>query len=231
MKKAVFFDAGGTLIHVDYDRVGRAVWPTGRRALRSEWLAAEYAGRAAIEEAMMRGDAPTDSSRWGVFFRAMLSEMGIDPEGFELVAPRIVAEHQRSHLWCVSGPEIARALADLRRAGYFVAVISNADGTVERLLDQVGLTSHLSFVIDSGLVDVEKPDPRIFQMALERAGVKAEESYYVGDLYPVDVTGARAAGLEPVLLDPLGRYAGRDCRTTPDVPTFAAELVSAVAAA
>lgn len=229
--KAVFFDAGGTLIHVDYDRVGQAVFPTGRRALRSEWIAAEYAGRAAIEEAMMKGDAPTDQSRWGVFFKAMLAEMGIDPAGFELAAPRVVEEHKKSHLWCVSGPEIGQALADLRKAGYFVAVISNADGTVAKLLERAGLMPHISFVIDSGLVDVEKPDPRIFHMALERAGVRAEDSYYVGDLYPVDVVGARAAGMEPVLLDPLGRYAGRDCRTITDIPSFANELVSAVAAA
>jgi putative hydrolase of the HAD superfamily len=160
----------------------------------------------------------------------MLSELGVDPQSFDLVAPRVVAENKRASLWCVSSPETIQALADLREAGYLVAVISNADGTVEKLLEAAGLLPYLEFVIDSGKVGVEKPDRRIFEMALERAGVTAEESYYVGDIYPVDVIGARNAGLTPVLLDPLGRYAGRDCQTAADVPAFADALVSAARA-
>lgn len=229
--KAVFFDAGGTLIHIDYDRLGQAVWPTGRRVSKADWIAAEYVGRAAVEEAMMSGLAASDNTRWKLHFAAMLKELGVDPDSFQLIAPRIIEENKRENLWCVSTPEIRQSLSELREAGYFVAVISNADGTVETLLERAGLLPYLEFVIDSGRVGVEKPDRRIFEMALEKAGVRAEDSWYVGDIYPVDVVGARAAGLKPVLLDPLGRYAGRDCRTTPDVPTFAAQLVSAARAA
>jgi len=58
---------------------------------------------------------------------------------------------------------------------------------------------------------VEKPDPRLFAIALERAGGRAETTVHVGDLYYVDVVGARAAGLQPVLLDVAGLYAGCDC--------------------
>ncbi len=86
----------------------------------------------------------------------------------------------------------------------------------------------LDFVVDSGAVGVEKPDPAIFRIALERAGVSAAEAMHVGDLFPVDVVGARRAGLEPVLLDPLGRYADRGCRTSPDVPTLCRELVTSL---
>jgi len=139
----------------------------------------------------------------------------------------VMEAHRQKHLWTSVQPGTAEALAALNRAGFFVAVISNADGTVEKLLTGAGLTPHLRFILDSGLVGVEKPDRRIFDMALERAGVGAAESYYVGDLYPVDVVGARNAGLTPVLLDPLGRYGHREVRTAPDVPSFARELVSA----
>jgi putative hydrolase of the HAD superfamily len=85
--------------------------------------------------------------------------------------------------------------------------------------------------VDSGAVGIEKPDPRIFAMALALADVAPDEALYVGDLYPVDVVGARRAGLEPVLLDPLGRYGDRDCRTSPDVPTLCRELVASRRAA
>jgi putative hydrolase of the HAD superfamily len=62
------------------------------------------------------------------------------------------------------------------------------------------------------VVGVEKPDPRIFRLGLRAAGVGAAEAVYVGDLYSVDVLGARTAGLDGVLLDPHGFWAPRDCR-------------------
>ena len=76
-------------------------------------------------------------------------------------------------------------------------MVSNADGRVESFLRHVGITKYLDFVVDSGLVGVEKPDPRIFEIALERAQVRKDEVVHVGDVYEVDVVGARAAGIEP----------------------------------
>ena len=95
-------------------------------------------------------------------------------------------------------------------AGYRVGVVSNADGRVEALFDQVGLTPYVEFVIDSHVVGVAKPDPRIFRMGAERLRLPPEECLYVGDLYAVDVLGARAAGLRPLLLDPFERHADWD---------------------
>jgi putative hydrolase of the HAD superfamily len=230
--KAVFFDAGGTLLHIDYRRVASAIRSVLGRAPEPEaFVAAEYAGRAAVERLMATGATSTDDGRWSVHFQAMLADVGIGVEEFALVGPAIRDEHRRLHLWTTTRPGTATALASLAHAGYLVAVISNADGTVERLLAGAGLREHLAFVVDSGVVGVEKPDRRIFEIALERGGVRADESYYVGDIYPVDVLGARAVGMEPVLLDPLGRYADRDCRTAPDVPALSRELVSALEAA
>ena len=96
-------------------------------------------------------------------------------------------------------------LSRLQADGYRLAVISNADGSVEGLLEAVGVREHFEFVIDSGTVAWEKPDTRIFEEALGRLGVAAHESLYVGDLFHVDVVGARAAGLDAVLVDPLAR--------------------------
>ena len=62
---------------------------------------------------------------------------------------------------------------------------------------------------------VEKPDPRIFRIALERAGVAATEAVYVGDLYSIDVVGARAAGLSAILMDPGACWGARDCPSAP----------------
>jgi putative hydrolase of the HAD superfamily len=107
-----------------------------------------------------------------------------------------------------------RALAD---AGVPLGVVSNSDGTVERqLLDtelcQVGKGAGVpvAIVVDSHVVGVTKPDPAIFHLALDAMGVDAAECLYVGDTVTYDVTGARAAGLRPVHLDPYGFCAAPD---------------------
>ena len=96
-----------------------------------------------------------------------------------------------------------------------MGVISNSNGTVRALLGALGLARHLDFVVDSFEVGVEKPDARIFALALGRAGVEPPEAVYVGDLYSVDVRGARAAGLQGILLDPGGHWGQRDCPCVP----------------
>ena len=74
---------------------------------------------------------------------------------------------------------------------------------------------------------VEKPDPRIFQIALERMGIDPADALYVGDLYEVDAMGARAAGLDVVLLDPSGGHSGRDVKTVRSLVELADELLAA----
>ena len=231
MIRAVFFDAGGTLVHVDYARVQGALRRSvGRaptvRALRD----AEYAGRAAVEAATGADPALRDGTRWQVHFFGALTSLGFSKDELAKAGPEIRAEHARGNLWTVVQPGAREGLAALRRHGLAVACISNSDGTVAALLARAGFGDVLDFVIDSGVVGVEKPDPAIFALALARAGVAAAEAVHVGDLFSVDVVGARRAGIEPVLLDPLGRYADRGCRTAPDVPSFCHELVSSLGA-
>jgi HAD superfamily hydrolase (TIGR01509 family) len=230
--RAVLFDAGGTLINPHYERVCAVFQRVLGRAPRPEAFAdAEYAGRAAVEAMMAGPAASSDGDRWTVNFLAMFQALGFSAAEIRRVAPHVVAEHKAANLWTEPVPGAAAGLAELRGAGYVVGCVSNADGTVDRLLAGAGLAEHLSFIVDSGAVGIEKPDPRIFAMALEMAGVAPDEALYVGDLYPVDVLGARRAGIEPVLLDPLGRYGDRGCRTSPDVPTLCRELVASRRAA
>ena len=229
MLRAIFFDAGGTLVHVDYARVRDALLRSVGRAPTVQGLAdAEYAGRAAVEAAMEADPALRDGSRWQVHFFGALTSLGFGRDEMVKAGPEIRAEHERANLWTVVQPGVPAGLAALRAQGLAVACISNSDGTVADLLAGVGLGGMLDFVVDSGVVGVEKPDPAIFALALDRAGVAAAEAMHVGDLFAVDVVGARRARIEPVLLDPLGRYADRGCRTSPDVPSLCRELVSSL---
>lgn len=147
----------------------------------------------------------TEDHVWREYFLTLFRECGVSEADMPAVGERIKEIHDDDHLWSHVEEDTAAVLDALLEAGYRLAVVSNADGRVERLLEDVGVRDRFEFVLDSHVVGVEKPDPRIFLQACERLGVEPERCLYVGDLYPVDVVGARAAGLRAVLLDPLGR--------------------------
>ena len=98
-----------------------------------------------------------------------------------------------------------------RDAGLIVGVISNSNGSVERALEIAGLAPLLDFVIDSSVVGISKPDPRVFALGLQAASTAPAETVYVGDSYFVDVVAARRAGLGAVLFDPGRTWGARDC--------------------
>jgi putative hydrolase of the HAD superfamily len=97
------------------------------------------------------------------------------------------------------------------------ACVSNSDGRAEAHLERFGLREGLEFVVDSALVGVEKPDPRIFRIALDRMGIPAGRALYVGDIRAGDEVGSRAAGMHFVLLDPFGDYASDGVAAIPDI--------------
>ena len=104
-----------------------------------------------------------------------------------------------------------------RARGVKVAIISNSEGMLERLFTDLGVLGHFDLVVDSGKAGIEKPDPRIFEIALERFGVPASRALHLGDMFATDVLGARAAGIRTALIDPYQHYAGRHAEV-PRVP-------------
>ena len=103
------------------------------------------------------------------------------------------------------------ALAALRARGHRLVVVSNANGKLRHLFERVGLIDAVDALFDSCDEGVEKPDPRFFNIALERTGSTSDTTIHVGDLYHVDVVGARSAGIRPVLVDAADLYEGCDC--------------------
>jgi putative hydrolase of the HAD superfamily len=82
---------------------------------------------------------------------------------------------------------------------------------VEQLLRELDLHHRFDVIIDSHHAGFEKPDPAIFAAALTQLGVEPSSAVYIGDFYAIDVLGARAAGVEAILLDPLGITLEADC--------------------
>ena len=105
-----------------------------------------------------------------MYFSELFRRVGLPEDRFPPLGQRLFARHAERNLWSRVRERTLETLEELRRRGFRLAVISNADGRVEALLEQVGLRSPFEFVIDSQVVGLEKPDPRIFRLGLERAG-------------------------------------------------------------
>lgn len=104
--------------------------------------------------------------------------------------------------------DVVPALTTLRRAGVRLAVVSNWDSRLPRLLDDLGLSAHLDAIVVSCREGREKPDPALFLTALARIGGRAATALHVGDRPDLDGIGARAAGVDAVLVDRSGARAG-----------------------
>lgn len=196
--RAVLFDAGGTLIHVDGPRVCRAA---GVDFDAAAFRTAEGEAVAAVRRLVLERPESRDAERIPLYMTTLVRGLGLDREdACREAAGRIAAEHGRANLWSKAADDAAETLSGLRARGYRVAVISNADGRVRRLLEVAGLAPHLEFVVDSAEVGLEKPDPRIFHAATDRLALAPEACAYVGDIYEIDVVGAERAGLSAILV-------------------------------
>lgn len=220
--KAVLFDAGNTLLFLDYSRLAPAVGRATGVPLTVEGLAAQ-AGPAA--RSLERRDG-TDRERATRYLESLFRLAGVPEDRMQVVRDTLLTLHLERHLWGGMDPETPAALERLRAAGYRLAVISNSDGRASEGLAAAGILDAFELVIDSALVGVEKPDPRIFSITLERMGLLPSEAVYVGDIYEVDVVGGRAAGLDVILLDPLGLHAGRDVPTAVSIAAVAGMLTA-----
>jgi putative hydrolase of the HAD superfamily len=223
--RALLLDAGGVLVRPSFARVAQALRAHGVKADPSALAAAEPRAKRALDRPPSPGFA-TDAERGWHYFDLVLDEAGIPRSPATVAALREVkAWHDRHCLWEDVPEGVRPSLERLRAAGLGLAVVSNTNGTLRHLFDRLGLTSAFDTILDSTVEGIEKPDPRIFRLALERLGEKAEMALHVGDVYYVDVVGARAAGIRPILVDEAGLYPEADCPRVRSLAELAAHLV------
>jgi putative hydrolase of the HAD superfamily len=227
--EAVLFDAGGTLVRLDFEWMSEWLASQGLEIPAAKLRRSEIQGRRRYDASAA---APATShtpqplgSRGDVraYLGGMLEDAGV-PEAVRRAATEAFVERQAGPgIW--SRPmEGARAAIDgVRALGLRAAVVSNSDGRAEQHLRDGGVLAGLEFVVDSHLVGIEKPDPAILALALGKLGVAASRAIYVGDIRSVDEAVARAAGAHFVLVDPWGDYAdGPSIATLPELIPFLA---------
>ena len=225
MLETVFLDAGGVIVFPNWFRIADALAARGVRVEPAALARAEHFAKKRLDTGETV-NATNDAGRGWLYFNLIFEEAGV-PVGpaVEEALAELHAYHQESNLWELVPPGVFPALAALRARGLKLTIVSNANGKLRTLFDRLSLVACVDCLLDSHVERVEKPDPRFFEIALERSGARRETTIHVGDLYHVDVIGARAAGLRGVLLDEAGLYADADC---PRVRSLA-ELVDEIA--
>ena len=218
MIETVFLDAGGVLVNPNWDRVAATLERHGVRTSAAALEAAEPHAKKQLDTGQAI-QATNDNTRGWLYFNLVLQHAGLALSPATEAALKELAEYHAQHnLWESVPREVPDALDRLRAAGHRLVVVSNANGTLRKHFARLGLARHFDVLIDSCDEGVEKPDPRIFQLALQRSGARAETTLHAGDFFHVDVVGARAAGLRAVLLDAGDLYGDADCPRVRSLP-------------
>jgi putative hydrolase of the HAD superfamily len=199
--RAIFFDAGNTLVFADRSKTLAPLTSRGLTVTEPQIHAAERAARQFRDaNASMQSDNP-DLHYWHIYYRELL---GSSPD--EKLIDELVATARTSGNWSIPPPGLREILTGLQRK-YRLAIISNSDGNIADLFVRLGLADLFETITDSGRVGVQKPRPEIFHAALRSIGVSADESLYIGDVYSIDYLGACSAGMHAIVFDPYGTYA------------------------
>jgi len=215
--RALFFDVGETLVYahpssaeIMAEVCREAGLPVVAEAV--EQAEARVAPRIAARQATgeLYSISPESSERfWTWVYTQILAELQTPEATRPCLARRLHERFSRLETWRLF-PDVRPTLEALRsrrqQNGLVVGIISNWEDWLEALLVQLEIHHYFDFLTISAGVRLEKPDPRIFQAALQRAGARPEEALHVGDSLHADVGGARAAGITPVLIDRRGRY-------------------------
>ncbi len=217
--EVVFFDAGETLIR-PYpsfpelfsevcSRRGVSVDADSVREVQ-ERLAPHLVDLAEDTGVTQPSLDPEDSRVfWTFLYRRLLEELRVDEP--ELVQD-LYATFSASTSYKVFD-DVLPALSELERAGYRLGLISNFEGWLQKVLVEQELGESFEVSVISGLEGVEKPDVRIYEIAIERAGVDPQRAIHIGDSMAMDVRPAKEVGMNVVLLDRAGRYRDPGCPT------------------
>jgi putative hydrolase of the HAD superfamily len=209
--ETVFLDAGGVLVYPNWTRISRALAARGVHVDPDVLARAEPFAKRQIDVATTI-NATNDAGRGWLYFNLLFARAGVPlTPGVEAALEELRAYHAETNLWEFVPPAVFPALAALRAQGLKLTIVSNANGKLRVLFDRLQLSGCVDCLLDSHDEGIEKPDPRFFDLALARSGARRETTIHVGDLYHVDVVGARNAGLRAVLLDEADLRPDADC--------------------
>jgi len=205
--KSVFFDVGNTLTYAD---LAVTLQPLAKRGLHPtdvQLRKAEIETRREMDVLNLSGSQLNpDAEYWRIFLTKLMEWLGVQDAALLAEA---TFEWRSARNWTRMSPGTPAILERLA-SKYELAVISNSDGTMSRLLKHLDLARYFRTVTDSGVVGHQKPSPEIFHLALQSIGAVPKTSVYIGDVYTIDILGAQNVGMQAILSDRLGTYSELD---------------------
>jgi len=208
---AVFFDAGETLVHPHPtfpDLFARILVREGHdvdaETIRDRIsVVSDRFAKAARENELWTTAPEKSRAFWYDVYSIFFEHLGISNAGGLIDV--VYGEFTDLANYALF-EDVVPVLEKLHGAGLALGVVSNFEEWLERLLEQLGVRPYFDVRVISGVEGLEKPDPAIFRLAMDRAGVSPERSVYVGDNPEFDVEPALALGMLPVLIDRRERY-------------------------
>lgn len=215
----VFFDAGETIIHphpsfaelfADVCRArGAEVEADDVRDIQERL--APHLVDLAEDSGVTQPSLDADDSRrfWTFLYERFLRELGVSDDD---LPHELFATFSASSTYKLFD-DVRPALTKLEEDGYRMGLISNFEGWLEQILVEQEVGESFDVTVISGVEGVEKPDPQIYRLAVERAGVEPSRCVHIGDSMALDVAPAREVGITAILLDRVGRYSDPGCPT------------------
>jgi FMN phosphatase YigB (HAD superfamily) len=231
---AVLLDAGGVFVLPDPERILGAFIRAECSVPREALADAHY--RAAARFGTHLDVEANWTEAWLDYLQTYVDECGVPRDRREDAHRHLDSEFADAALWVEPVPGSREGLRALADTGVRLGIVSNADGMMGPRLAQLelcqvgpGIGVDIECVIDSGNVGVMKPDPRIFEVAIDLLSLDADQIWYVGDMPAIDVVGARRAGIRPFLMDPLGLHFDASYERIPSLVGLAKLIATASA--
>ena len=209
MIRAVFFDWFNTLANYEPPREkleSQALRELGINAppgdLKHGLLLAD---RDYFEEntiSPIRQRSPEEQTRvYTRYQKTVLTEAGIDVAEEMLLKIMNRLQELYRGMTFVLFDDVLSTMKTLGEQNLTLGLLTNLQRDIDPICEKLGVRTYLDFTVTSAEAGADKPEPPIFLLALERAGVNASETVHVGDQYKLDVVGARGVGISPILID------------------------------
>ena len=230
--RAVFLDAGNTLVFPRLEVIITDLKEQGHTATPEDFYAAERVAKRKLDDWLWpqirarKIPEQADHYYWSVYLHELTRRLGASESERGELTRRLIEGFQDIQTWSRVMPDTRPFLDSLWSQRYLLGVISNSVGTLEAQLVRLGLARYFQVILDSAIVGIQKPHPGIFKLGLQRAGVEGSEAVFVGDTHATDVGGAQLAGLTGVLMDTVGAYPDAACPKISSLPELESILAS-----
>jgi putative hydrolase of the HAD superfamily len=212
MIEVVFFDAGETLLrpYPSFPELFADVCRRNGFPIEVEQVVKvqETVAPHLVELAKDSGvDLPSTSAEksqlfWMHLYRGFLRELGIEDETLATRLFDVFSDLSSYKLF----DDVIPVLAELGSLDLRLGVISNFEGWLADMLVELEVGHLFETIVISGPEGIEKPDPKLYEIAIERMRVDPSSAVHVGDSPAMDAAPAASVGMKPVLLDRYGRY-------------------------